>query len=91
MKLHSELITDCNCHQSSASNLICPSLENNNLKTNINQGNIHQWIPHINFRTIKLEKHELNHFEDNHSTIKSQYWSPNSEHEMAIKTKIQSF
>ena len=33
-----------------------------------------------------LEKHELNHFEDNRNTILDLLWSLTSEHEMARET-----
>ena len=46
---------------------------------------------YVYFKTINLEKHELNHFEDNRNTILELIWSLTSEHEMARETKIQSF
>ena len=42
-------------------------------------------------KPINLEKHELNHFEDNRNTILELFWSLTSEHEMARETEIQSF
>ena len=46
---------------------------------------------YVYFKTTNLEKHELNHFEDNRNTILDLFWSLTSEHEMARETKIQSF
>ena len=41
---------------------------------------------YVYFKTINLEKHELNHFEDNRNTILDLFWSLTSEHEMARET-----
>ena len=46
---------------------------------------------YVHFKTITLEKHELNHFKDNRNTILDLFWSLMSEHKMARETKIQSF
>ena len=46
-----------------------------------------RYLPYIE---LNLEKHELNHFEDNRNTILELFWSLTSEHEMARETKIQS-
>ena len=46
---------------------------------------------YVHFKTINVEKHELNHFKDNRNTILDLFWSLMSEHKMAIETKIQSF
>ena len=46
---------------------------------------------YVHFKTIKLEKHELNHFKDNRNTILDLFWPLKSEHKMARETKIQSF
>ena len=46
---------------------------------------------YVHFKTIKLEKHEFNHFNDNRNTILNLFWSLTSQHEMARETKIQSF
>ena len=45
---------------------------------------------YVYFKTIKLEKHELNHFQDKWNTILDLFLSLASEHEMARETKIQS-
>ena len=46
---------------------------------------------YVYFKTINLEKHELNNFEDNRNIILDLFWSLTSEHEMARERKIQSF
>ena len=39
-------------------------------------------------KSIKLVKHELNHFKDNWNTILDLFWSLTSDHEMARVTRI---
>ena len=46
---------------------------------------------YIHFKTINLEKHELNHFNDNRNTVLDLFRSLPSEHNIARETKIQSF